>query len=173
MLGIVRQLRSRMSLSSGPVPREGDSAESPGRTRSPRSLRWVVSAQSQSERSELRLPSPPTPPLRNDANLIGVDLLLCVQCPVCLINRQGHTLESNNAVKRLLNALPATSFLDILPLQEQMRARSFLTGSEASGEARFFSSQHERTGHRLVEWTVTATPRPGLFVVTGRYSLSR
>lgn len=160
-----------MSLSSGPVPREGDSAESPGRTRSPRSLRWVVSAQS--ERSELRLPSPPTPRLRTDANLSGVDLLLCVQCPVCLINRQGHTLESNNAVKRLLNALAATSFLDFLPPQEQMRARSFLTVSEASGEARFFSSQHERTGHRLVEWTVTATPRPGLFVVTGRCSLSR
>ena len=182
MLPVIQTLGKGLSLlASHPKPNlkiqldaSSDTApESPNRSpRSPRSLRCISlqPAEADSAVSELRTPSPPSVPLGAAPDLSGADLLLCLPTPVCLVDRQGRALASNPAFRSMIGDKPG--FLALLPPQEQTRAKVFLAvGTPGSGT---FVSNSQSGGprSRIVEWTMVASPRLGLFVVTARYDYS-
>ena len=178
MLPTIQSLGKGLSLlTSNPKPNlnvhivvsSSNAPESPCRSpHSPRSLRCLAQrpAEATSGDLELRTPSPPSSPLGAAPDLSGMDLLLCLPTPVCLVDRQGRELASNPAFRSLLG--DRLGFLALLPPQQQTRAKVFMAVGAPGCGGLVLHSQLGGPQGRRVEWTVVASPRPGLFVVTSR-----
>ena len=174
MLSAIHSLGKRLSLRSDPTPKSsgqqgasaGANPDFPRRShRSPRSLA-LRPAEAASGDLWLHTPSPPSSPLGAAPDLSGMDLLLCLPTPFCLVDRQGRELASNPAFRTVLG--DRTGFLALLPPQEQARAMVFMAvGAPGCGSLVSHSQLGGPQGRRA-EWTVVAAPRPGLFVVTAR-----